>query len=256
MANTPSLVDLLKAGMHFGHTTSRWHPKMKKFIFGSRQGVHIINLEKTQEYLQDALETLKGIAARGGVVLFVGTKLQAKASIQKYAQACEMPYVINRWLGGTLTNFDQIKQTLKRMKMLKDQRDKGELKKYTKKEQLMISREIEEMEEKLGGMAQVTRTPDAIFIIDVRTEKTALKEAIVTHIPIIALCDTNVNPDGVTNIIPGNDDAVKSIELVCKLACDAIKEGKSSAAKVAADARAKTIKKTEAAPAVKKLSAS
>lgn len=244
MANLPSLVDMLKSGMHFGHTTSRWHPKMKKFIFGTRQGVHIINLEKTQEYLQEALEALKGIAARGGIVLFVGTKLQAKANIQKYAEACEMPYVVNRWLGGTLTNFDQIKKTLKKMKTLKDQRDKGELKKYTKKEQLMISREIEEMEDKLGGMQNVTRTPDAIFIIDVRTEKTALKEAIVTGIPVIALCDTNVNPEGVTKIIPGNDDAVKSIELVCKLVCDAVKEGKSSAAKIAADARAKTVKKT------------
>ena len=244
MANLPSLVDMLKSGMHFGHTTSRWHPKMKKFIFGTRQGVHIINLEKTQEYLQEALEAVKGIASRGGIVLFVGTKLQAKANIQKYAEACEMPYVVNRWLGGTLTNFEQIKKTLKKMKTLKDQRDKGELKKYTKKEQLMISREIEEMEDKLGGMQNVTRTPDAIFIIDVRTEKTALKEAVVTGIPVIALCDTNVNPEGVTRIIPGNDDAVKSIELVCKLVCDAVKEGKSSAAKVAADARAKTVKKT------------
>ena len=177
------------------------------------------------------------------MVLFVGTKLQAKGNIQKYAEACEMPYVVNRWLGGTLTNFEQIKKTLKKMKTLKDQRDKGELKKYTKKEQLMISREIEEMEDKLGGMQNVTRTPDAIFIIDVRTEKTALKEAVVTGIPVIALCDTNVNPEGVTKIIPGNDDAVKSIELVCKLVCDAVKEGKSSSAKVAADARVKTVKK-------------
>ncbi|PJE76751.1 30S ribosomal protein S2 [Candidatus Uhrbacteria bacterium CG10_big_fil_rev_8_21_14_0_10_48_16] len=245
MANLPSLVDMLKSGMHFGHSTSRWHPKMKSFIFGSRQGVHIIDLEKTQVHLADALETLKGIASRGGVILFVGTKLQAKGPVQKYAEACGMPFVINRWLGGTLTNFVQIKQTLKRMKMLKDQRDKGELKKYTKKERLMISREIEEMEEKFGGIENITRTPDAIFIIDLKTEKTALKEANVTGIPVIALCDTNVNPDGVAKIIPGNDDAVKSIELICKLACDAIKDGKASAAKVAADARVKTIKKVE-----------
>src|SRR3989338_8638610 len=180
MANLPSLVDMLKSGMHFGHTTSRWHPKMKQFIFGTRQGVHIINLEKTKEYLESALEFLKGIASRGGVILFVGTKLQAKGPIQKYAQACDMPYVQNRWLGGTLTNFVQIKQTLKRMKMLKDQRDKGELRKYTKKEQLMISREIEEMEEKFGGIENLTRVPDAVFIIDVKTEKTAVQEAMVT----------------------------------------------------------------------------
>lgn len=245
MANMPSLVDMLKSGMHFGHTTSRWHPKMKPFIFGSRQGVHIINLEKTQEALFEALEFLKGIASRGGVILFVGTKLQAKAPIQKYAEACGMPYVQNRWLGGTLTNFGQIKQTLKRMKMLKDQRDKGELRKYTKKEQIMISREIEEMEEKFGGIENVTRTPDAVFVIDVKTEKTAVQEAIVTGIPVVALCDTNVNPEGITKVIPGNDDAVKSIELVCKLVCDAIKDGKATAAKTAADVRVKTVKKEE-----------
>ena len=245
MANLPSLVDMLKSGMHFGHTTSRWHPKMKPFIFGARQGVHIINLEKTQEALSDALEFLKGIASRGGVVLFVGTKLQAKGPVQKYAEACGMPYVQNRWLGGTLTNFGQIKQTLKRMQMLKDQRDKGELKKYTKKEQLMISREIEEMEVKFGGIQHVARTPDAVFVIDVKTEKTAVQEAIVTGIPVVALCDTNINPDGITKIIPGNDDAVKSIELVCKLACDAIKDGKATVAKTVADTRAKTEKKEE-----------
>lgn len=245
MANMPSLVDMLKSGMHFGHITSRWHPKMKPFIFGSRLGVHIINLEKTQEALSEALEFLKGIASRGGVILFVGTKLQAQAPIQKYAQAAGMPYVQNRWLGGTLTNFGQIKQTLKRLKTLKDQRDKGELKKYTKKEQIMIGREIEEMEEKFGGIENVTRTPDAVFIIDVKTEKTAVQEAIVTGIPVVALCDTNVNPEGITKVIPGNDDAVKSIELVCKLACDAIKDGKATTVKTAADVRVKTVKKEE-----------
>lgn len=245
MSTLPSLVDMLKSGMHFGHTTSRWHPKMAPFIFGVRQGVHIINLEKTQEAIAQAMEFLKGVASRGGVILFVGTKLQAKAPVKKYAQACGMPYVENRWLGGTLTNFGQIKQTLKRMKMLKDQRDKGELKKYTKKEQLMISREIEEMEEKFGGIQDVTRTPDAVFIVDVKTEKTAVQEAIVTGIPIVALCDTNVNPAGITKVIPGNDDAVKAIELVCRLACDAIKDGKAAAAKTVADPRAKVVKKEE-----------
>ncbi|MBI4257027.1 30S ribosomal protein S2 [Candidatus Uhrbacteria bacterium] len=247
MATMPSLVDMLKSGMHYGHTTSRWHPKMKPFIFGTRQGVHIINLEKTQEYLESALETLKGIASRGGVILFVGTKLQAQAPIKKYAQACGMPYVQNRWLGGTLTNFVQIKQTLKRMKMLKDQRDKGELRKYTKKEQLMISREIEEMEEKFGGIENLTRIPDAIFVIDVKTEKTAVQESIVTGIPVVALCDTNVNPEGITKVIPGNDDAVKSIELVCKLACDAIKDGKATSEKIAVDTRVKTTVQKEVA---------
>jgi small subunit ribosomal protein S2 len=245
MPNLPSLADMLKAGMHFGHSTSRWHPKMREFIFGSRQGVHIIDLEKSQAQLESALAAVKGIAERGGTILFVGTKPQAKKYVQASADACEMPYIINRWLGGTLTNFGQIKKTLKRMKMLKDQRDKGELKKYTKKEQLMITREIEDMEHKLGGMQNVTRVPDAIFIVDVRTEKTALKEAIARGIPVIALCDTNVNPRGVTHVIPGNDDATKTIELVAHLMSDAIKEGKAKATTAAANARAKAVKKIE-----------
>lgn len=245
MPNLPSLADMLKAGMHFGHSTSRWHPKMREFIFGSRQGVHIIDLEKSQAQLESALAAAKGIAERGGTILFVGTKPQAKKYVQASADACEMPYIINRWLGGTLTNFGQIKKTLKRMKMLKDQRDKGELKKYTKKEQLMITREIEDMEHKLGGMQNVTRVPDAMFIVDVRTEKTALKEAIARGIPVIALCDTNVNPRGVTHVIPGNDDATKTIELVAHLMSDAIKEGKAKATTAAANARAKAVKKIE-----------
>ena len=240
MSTLPSLVDMLKTGMHFGHQTSRWHPKMKKFIFGERAGVHIINLEETSVQLRDALSTLKGIAARGGVILFVGTKLQAKEAVQSSATACEMPYVINRWLGGTLTNFTQIKQTLKRMKTLKDQSEKGELKKYTKMEQLMIQREIEDMEHKFGGIQHLTKAPDALFVIDTKTEKTAVKEANVTGIPVIALCDTNVNPAGITKVIPGNDDAVKAIQLICKLASEAIKEGKTEAVNAAAVITKKT----------------
>ncbi len=245
MPTIPSMVDMLKAGMHFGHKTSRWHPKMGTYIFGARKGVHIINLEETTKYLEAALETAKGIAARGGVILFVGTKPQAQEVIKKSAEAVNMPYVINRWLGGTLTNFEQIKKTLKRMAMLKDQAEKGELKKYTKKEQIMLGREVVDMEHKLGGMQNVTKVPDAIFIIDVRSEKTALKEANVMGIPVIALCDTNVNPDGVSKIIPGNDDALKSIELVCQLMSDAIKEGKANAVRIAADVRAKAVKDTK-----------
>lgn len=235
MPKIPTLVEMLQSGMHFGHTSSRWHPKMKPFIFGERNGIHIIDLEKTQTQLEAALNLLKEIASRGGVILFVGTKIQAKSIVQKYAEACGMPYVNQRWLGGTLTNFHQLKETLKRLKMLKDQREKGELKKYTKKEQLLLNREIEEMEVKVGGIQQITKIPDAIFVIDIRTEKTAVQEAQVTKTKAIAVCDTNVNPAGVDAIIPANDDAVKSIELVCKLACEAIKEGKANAAKVVAD---------------------
>lgn len=235
MPKLPSLVEMLQAGMHYGHGVSHWHPKMKPFIYAEKSGIHIIDLEKTQVQLESALNQLKEIASRGGVILFVGTKVQAKGTIQKYAEACGMPYVTERWLGGTLTNFQQLKETLKRLKMLKDQREKGELKKYTKKEQLLLGREIEEMEVKIGGIQHITKVPDAIFVIDVRNEKTAVKEAQVTHTKVIAMCDTNVNPKGVDAIIPANDDAVKSIELVCKLACEAIKEGKANAAKMVAD---------------------
>ena len=133
MANKPTLVEMLKAGMHFGHTTSHWHPKMGPFIFGARSGIHLINLEKTQVMLEQALEEAKQLVSRGGIILFVGTKTQAQSIVKKYAEACGMPYVSERWLGGTITNFRQIKESLKRMKMLKDQRDKGELRKYTKK---------------------------------------------------------------------------------------------------------------------------
>lgn len=245
MPKLPSLTDMLKAGMHYGHKTSRWHPKMGEFIFGARSGTHIIDLEESLKHLELALEDVKSIAARGGVILFVGTKMQARELVRKYAEACGMPYVNERWLGGTLTNFRQIQQTLKRLKMLKDQRDKGELKKYTKKEQLMLSREIEDMEKKIGGIQHITKAPDAIFVVDIKIEKTAIQEANVIGSKVIAMCDTNVNPKLVQRVIPANDDAVKSIELVCKLMTDAIKEGKANAAQTAAKTAKAVIKKVQ-----------
>lgn len=233
MAKIPSVADLMQAGMHFGHRTSRWHPKMAKFIFGAKSGIHIIDLEKTQEQLEEALNVVKGIAARGGSVLFVGTKAQAKDIVRKAAERCDMPFVTERWLGGTLTNFGQVKKTTKRLKMLKDQREKGELKKYTKKEQILLDREIDEMEEKFGGIQNLEKTPDALFVVDVRSEKTAVMEAVATGVKVIALCDTNVNVTGVDYVIPGNDDAAKSIELVCRAVSDSVKEGKAEQLKAA-----------------------
>jgi len=235
--NKPSLIDMLKAGMHFGHSTSRWHPKMKPFIFSERSGVHIINLEETQKLLDQALEQMKQIVSRGGIVLFVGTKTQAAPIVRKYAEACGMPFVTERWLGGTLTNFRQIKETLKRFKSLKDQRDKGELRKYTKKEQLMIQWEIQDMEKRIGGIEFLTKIPEALFVIDIRNERTSVREANVTGTKVFAVCDTNVNPDGVDYIIPANDDSVKGIELMCKAVCEAVKEGKATAAVVAPKAQ-------------------
>jgi small subunit ribosomal protein S2 len=246
MAKVPSLIEMLQAGLHFGHSTSRWHPKMADFIFGDRSGIHIIDLEKTQKHLESSLQLIKDVTSRGGNVLFVGTKSQAKGVVKKYAEACAMPYVNERWLGGTLTNFKQIKISLKRLKTLKDQREKGELKKYTKKEQILIAREILDMDRKIGGIEDMARVPELVFIVDIRNEKTALKEAMVTKTKIVAMCDTNVNPTGVDAIIPANDDAVKSIELVCKLVCDAVKEGKAGAAKTASDKKhAETVKAAE-----------
>lgn len=229
-----SLTDMLKAGMHFGHSTSRWHPKMAPYIFGVRSGVHIIDLEKTQELLDRALEQVKAVCSRGGVILFVGTKNQIKPIVKKYAEACGMPYVTERWLGGTLTNFRQIKESLKRFKSLKDQREKGELRKYTKKEQLMIQWEIEDMEKRLGGIENMTKVPDALFVIDVRTERTAVREAQVIGTQVIAVCDTNVNPLGVRYLIPANDDSVKTVELLCQVVSEAVKDGKAQATAVAA----------------------
>lgn len=224
----PSIVDMLKTGMHIGHTASRWHPKMKPFIFGERAGVHIVNLEETQRMLDLAIEQIKQIVSRGGVVLFVGTKRQAQPVVRKYAESCGMPFVTERWLGGTLTNFKQIKESIKRFKTLKDQRDKGELRKYTKKEQLMITREIEDMEKRIGGIESLTKIPEAMFVVDVRREKTAVSEANVTNTKVFAICDTNVNPERVDFIIPSNDDSVKAIELICKTVSDAVREGKTT----------------------------
>ncbi|MBU0646101.1 30S ribosomal protein S2 [Patescibacteria group bacterium] len=226
MQNIPTLEEMLKAGVHFGQKTSRWHPKMTPFIFGARGGIHIINLETTQDKLKEALEFIKGVAARGGVVLFVGSKKQARKIVKEQAEKCGMPYVTERWLGGTLTNFGQIKKSLKRLRMLKDQDAKGELKKYTKKEQLLLRREIKDMDRKLGGIINMEKIPEAIFVVDIKTEKTAVAEAQVTKTKVVAVCDSNVNPDKISYIIPANDDSVKSIEMMCAAVAEAIEDGK------------------------------
>ena len=231
MALIPTLIEMLESGVHFGHRTSRWHPKMEKFIFGARTGFHVIDLEETQKQLEKAANFVKQAVSRGGNVLFVGTKEQTKKFVEKYATECNMPYVTERWLGGTLTNYSQIKQSLKRLKMLKDQRDKGELRKYTKKERLMIDREIVEMQHKLGGIEDMERVPNVVFILDIRMDKTALKEARHVGAKIVAVCDTNVNPDGVDYVIPANDDAVKSIEMMCRVISDSVKAGNVEAQK-------------------------
>lgn len=224
-SKTPSLMELLQAGVHFGHQTSKWHPKMKKYLFGSRNGVHIINLEETQKGLEKAMAYVKSVTQRGGVVLFVGTKKQAVHHVEKAAISCEMPYVTNRWLGGTMTNFSIIAQQIRKFKDLKKKQERGELAKYTKLEQLRFSEEIEELDESIGGIQELTRIPEAILIFDIRKDKTALEEATRRSVKVVAVCDSNVNPNDVDYVIPANDDAVKSIELIATAMAQACKEG-------------------------------
>jgi len=224
--NIPSLMDMLKAGMHFGHQKSRWHPKMKPYIFGVRNGVHIINLERTALELEKALSYAADLAANGKTILFVGTKRQAQNIVKAAALNCGMPFLTERWIGGLLTNFDETKQRLKKYKNLKQQIESGEIEKYTKKEQLDIKKSVEKMDKYLSGLTTLEKMPEALFIIDLRVSKTAVAEAQRTNVPIIGVCDTNVNPDQATVVIPANDDAVNSIKIISDLMSEAIKEGK------------------------------
>jgi len=231
---------MLKSGVHFGHQLSKRHPKMKPFIFMSKNGFHIIDLEQTQVKLSEALDFVKTIAANGGTVLFLGTKKQAQPIIIKAAKACGMPYITERWLGGTLTNFAAISKVINKYRRLKEQKVKGELAKYTKKEQLEFDKETSKLEKMVGGIQELNKIPEAIFICDVKREKTAVSEASRKNVPIVALCDTNANPTNIAYPIPANDDAIKSIELITMLVAEAITEGKSqSPSKVTVDIKKK-----------------
>ena len=222
----PTIEKMLKAGMHFGHRTSKWHPKMKPFIFTSRKGIHIIDLVKTQKYLEKALNFIKQATKDGQNILFVGTKTQVKEPLKKMAQETSVPYVVERWLGGCLTNFFVIKKSIKKYQDLLEKKQAGKLDRYTKKEQLDFDREISRLETNLGGLVSLTKIPEVIFIWDIKNEKTALQEAKKTGIKIIAVCDTNVNPSGVDYVIPANDDATKAIKLVLSAVKEAVEEGR------------------------------
>lgn len=225
MVEIPDLIELLKTGAHFGHQVSKWHPKMKPYLFGSRNGIHIINLESTVVKLKEALDAARDIVAKGGTIVFLGTKRQAQPIVEKYAKECGMPYVTRRWLGGTFTNFAEISKVIRKLNDYRAKRDSGGFDKYTKKERVVIDREIEEMEAKVGGIASLTRLPEAIYVVDVKHEKTAVDEAREKRVPIFAMIDSNINPEHVTYGIPANDDAVKSIELITRLFAEAVKEG-------------------------------
>jgi small subunit ribosomal protein S2 len=218
---------MLEAGVHFGHQTRFWNPKMAPFIFGERNKIHIINLEKTQPMYSEAANFVKGVVADGGKVLFVGTKRSAREAVEKEARRCEMPYVNQRWLGGMLTNFKTIRQSIKRLADLTEMAENGTLGKRGKKEATMMRREMEKLEKSLGGIKQMESPPDVIFVIDVGHEDIAVHEARKLGIPVVAVVDTNCAPDDVDYVIPGNDDAMRAIALYAAGIADAVIEGKS-----------------------------
>lgn len=225
----PTVAEMLEAGMHFGHRTYKWHPKMKPYIFEARKGIHIINLEKTREQLERALDFMTRGIAEGKTVLFVGTKSQIKEQLKAMAQETGMPYVTERWLGGTLTNFPIIKNSIRTYVDLLEKKESGRLEKYTKKERIQFDRQIAKLSLSVGGLVTLNRTPDMIFIWDIKHEETALAEAKKKRIPIIAICDTNVNPNGIDYVIPANDDASKTIDLVLNVLKDAVLNAKEAA---------------------------
>ena len=221
--------EMLEAGVHFGHQTRFWNPKMAPYIFGHRNKIHIINLEKTLAKYNEAMDFLRKLAANKGTVLFVGTKRQAREIIAEEAQRCGMPYVDERWLGGMLTNFKTVKQSLKRLKEMEQMVAEGALEKMSKKEALMMTRELAKLQKSLGGIKEMNALPDALFVIDVGYHKIAVTEANKLGIPIVGVVDTNHSPIGIDYPIPGNDDSSRAIRLYARGAADAVLEGKNQA---------------------------
>lgn len=219
----PSLEEMLKAGVHFGHRTSKWNSKMKPYIFTARNNVHIIDLEKTQEKLAEALKFIQKIKKGKGIILFVGTKVAAKEITSQIAKKCRMPYVNERWLGGTLTNFGIISKRLEYFRDLEEKKKKGELKKYTKKEQHQFGVELQKLERQFGGIKKMLKLPEALLVVDVQKENLAVKEARMKDIPVIGLCDTNADPSIIDYPIPVNDDAITSLKLILGVINKALK---------------------------------
>lgn len=260
---------MLEAGVHFGHQTRYWNPKMAPYIFGARNKIHIINLEHSLPMFEDSLNYLGKVASKGGTVLFVGTKRSAREAVKEEAQRCGMPYVSERWLGGMLTNFKTVKQSINRLKAIEAMDEDGSLERLSKKEVLMLQRERAKLEKGIGGIKDMRRPPDAMYIIDVGYEKIAVAEARKLGIPVIAVVDTNNSPDNVDYIIPGNDDAIRAIQLYVTAAADSVNEGKAAAAAAAPpppseeekkaasakDAANKDAAKKKAKPAAKKATA-
>ncbi|EAI8501935.1 30S ribosomal protein S2 [Campylobacter coli] len=222
-----SMRDLLECGVHFGHQTRRWNPKMKKFIFGERKGIYVIDLQKTLRYFRYTYNIVRDAAAEGKTILFVGTKKQAGGAIKEYAEKCGMPYVNHRWLGGMMTNFGTIRQSIRKLEVIEKMEEDGSIKLLTKKEALMLTRKKEKLLAYLGGIRYMKTQPDMIFVIDTVKEKIAVQEANRLRIPVVAPLDTNCDPELVTYPIPGNDDAIRSVQLFCQEMAEAINEGKA-----------------------------
>jgi small subunit ribosomal protein S2 len=230
-----TMKQLLEAGVHFGHQTRRWNPKMKRFLYGERNGIYIIDLHQTLAGIEKAYAFVRDLVADGGTVLFVGTKKQTQGPIEEYATACGMPYVNERWLGGMLTNFETISSRVRKLSELEGQRDSGEFEQMPKKEALTLQRELEKLQRNLGGIRRLTKRPDALFVIDTKKEHIAVTEARKLGIPVVAVVDSNCDPDEVDYPIPGNDDAIRSGRLMCRVIADAVIEGRFIYSRRAAD---------------------
>jgi small subunit ribosomal protein S2 len=235
MASILPMKSLLEAGVHFGHRTRRWNPRMKPFIFTQRNGIHIIDLQQTMQRLEEAYRVVRDTVAEGGMILFVGTKKQAQETVQQEAVRCGMPYVNDRWLGGTLTNFRTIRARTDYMLRLEERQAMGELDKLPKKEALLLTRELAKLETRLGGLREMKRLPKLLFIVDTLHEQIAIHEATALGIPIVALCDTNSDPFPIQYPIPANDDAIRAIKLITAKIADAVIEGKNIRGVVAAE---------------------
>jgi len=226
-----TMKELLEAGVHFGHQTKRWNPKMQKYIFGERNGIYIIDLQKTLKKFREAYAFVRDLAANGGTLLFVGTKKQAQDAVYEEATRCGLFYVNQRWLGGTLTNFATIRKSIARLKKLEEMKASGEYESLPKKEVLGLERERQKLEKALAGIKEMERLPSALFVIDPRKEKIAVAEAQRLAIPIVAIVDTNCDPTGIDYAIPGNDDAIRAVRLLTSRIADAVNEGRGTLAK-------------------------
>jgi small subunit ribosomal protein S2 len=246
---------MLEAGVHFGHQTRYWNPKMAPYIFGERNKIHIVNLEVTLPMFNDAMNYIGKVASKGGKVLFVGTKRSASEAVREAARSCKMPYVDFRWLGGMLTNFKTIKQSIRRLKDIEKMQADGSIERFSKREALMLEREREKLEKSLGGIKDMKGLPDVMFVIDVGHEDIAIKEANKLGIPVVGIVDTNNKMDGIDYVVPGNDDAIRAIQLYTSAMADAINEGHAAAAAASGQAQQAAAPAEQEAPAQEEVAA-